>query len=78
MRYAGYPVTAAHADVDSGAEILAAGGSGNRLVGDVTGCSFGYQPGTATRSALLTARLALTRRGESVTLLEQVAMGNPP
>ena len=78
MRYAGYPISATQAAVDSGAEIVAAGGSGHRLVGDVSACNFSYQAGTATRSALLSARITLTRDGESVTLLQQLPVLNLP
>ena len=78
LRYSGHAINAVQAAVDSAAELAAAGGVGHRLAGDVSGCGFSYQPGTSTRSGLLSARLTLSRDGESVTLLQQVAVGNLP
>lgn len=78
IRYSGYPISPAHSDVDSGVEIAGVGGVGHRLAGDVSACSFSYQAGTATRSAVLTARLSVARDGETVTLLQQFAVSNLP
>lgn len=44
----------------------------------VTSCSFRYQAGSETRSALVTLNLTLTHDGESVTLLRQVRLENLP
>ena len=41
-------------------------------------CQFSYAPGTPTRNAVLTARLAVTEAGESITLLEQISVSNLP
>jgi MSHA biogenesis protein MshO len=49
------------------------------VTGHVTACSFTYQTDpTATRSALATLNLTLTRDGEAVTLLRQVHVENLP
>lgn len=44
----------------------------------VSGCVFEYDPGTATRSGLITLRLSVTADGETVTLLHQVHVDNAP
>jgi MSHA biogenesis protein MshO len=41
-------------------------------------CNFSYSAGTATRSALATLNLTLSRDGETVTLLRQVHVENLP
>lgn len=48
------------------------------LAEDVTACAFSYNPGTATRSALVTIRVTLSRNGESVSLVQQVHIANVP
>lgn len=48
------------------------------VTSNVTGCNFTYTPGTATRSALATMSVTLSRDGESVTLLRQVHVENLP
>lgn len=44
----------------------------------VSGCNFHYDPGTATRAALVTISLSLTSGDETVTLLHQVHVDNAP
>jgi MSHA biogenesis protein MshO len=44
----------------------------------VAGCDFTYQAGTTQRGGVATLCLTLTRRGESVHLLEQVHVVNAP
>lgn len=51
---------------------------GRLVANNVTSCEFDYREGTATRRALLTIELALTKEGETVTLLDQVQVPNAP
>lgn len=51
---------------------------GDIVARDVTGCQFEYDPGTATRSALVTLRITLARDGETVTLMHQLHVDNAP
>ena len=77
-RYTGYPLTPNQSDVDTAAELVAAGASADLLVNRVTECRFDYQAGTATRGGLVTLRLAVSRDGEGVSLLQQVHVANLP
>lgn len=70
LRHAGYAPTAAMAVPPAGAAALLAEG--------VTLCSFRVQPGTTTRQGLAALSLALTRDGESVSLLKSVHLPNLP
>lgn len=79
-RYWGYSPRADQTDVDSHSELLAlANPAEHALVADKAAvCQFSYAPGTPTRNAVLTARLAVTEAGESITLLEQISVSNLP
>jgi MSHA biogenesis protein MshO len=44
----------------------------------VSACQFDYDPGTPTRSGLVTLDLTLTQGGEQIRLLHQVHVGNVP
>lgn len=44
----------------------------------IAGCQFDYEPGTPTRSGLLTVRITVAEAGETVTLLEQIHVVNLP
>ena len=59
---------------------LSPGGSRHLLVDQVSRCVFRFQPGTATRGALVTLSITLTDPdlAQSVTLLQQVHMSNAP
>jgi len=70
-RHAGYPISPVQA-------VPPAGGEVQLLATRVSACSFRYDPGSATRSGLITLRLALSEAGESVTLLQQVHVPNLP
>ncbi len=48
------------------------------VAGHVSGCTISYNPGTATRDALVTIALTLTDGGESINLLHQIHIGNVP
>lgn len=79
-RYSGYTITAAHASVDTDAELTGAGAIAARSAQAVSACRFAYQPGTNARSGLIT--IALTLRdadtGEQVRLMHQVHVHNVP
>lgn len=77
-RYQGYPIEASHADVDTDAELAGAGAEASLLTDRVVGCRFDYEPGTATRGALVTLRITLEEDGERVNLLQQIHMSNVP
>jgi MSHA biogenesis protein MshO len=53
-------------------------GAGSLVVDGVTACDFNYDAGDTRRGPLVRLALELTRDGESVTLMHQVAIGNPP
>jgi MSHA biogenesis protein MshO len=44
----------------------------------VSACSFSYDPGTATRNAVVTLRVQVTMDGETVSLTRQVHVENSP
>lgn len=75
LRYAAYPITSVQAappPVD-----------GIPLATRVTGCNFGYEPGSATRAGLVLIRLTvadvnLDGAAEPLTVLEQVHIPNSP
>jgi len=75
-RYAGYAIQSTQPA--STAALVAAGASAGGIATDVAGCQFSYTAGTATRNALATLTLQLTRHGESVELLHQVQLVNVP
>lgn len=56
----------------------AAVSAGTLVTDDVSDCGFRYDPGDANRPGLLVMSLALTRGGESVTLLHEVHVPNAP
>ena len=73
IRYANYSITAAQ-------PVPPAGGNSNLLIDQLASCSMDYNPGTATRSALVTIRITIQDNslGESITLLQQVHVDNQP
>ena len=75
-RYSGY--TIASTQPASAAALLAAGAAAGSVATDVAACQFSYSAGTAHRNALATLTLQLTRSGETVELLQQVQLVNPP
>ena len=77
-RYAGYSITANHADRDSGGELLGAGASATLVADNITSCSVTYTPGTAQRSGLVTLAMSVSEAGETVSLLHQVHVDNVP
>jgi MSHA biogenesis protein MshO len=71
-RHDSYPITPT--------QLLSPGGTTHLLVDHVSRCVFRFQPGTATRGALVSLRITLTDAdlAESVTLLQQVHLSNAP
>jgi len=58
---------------------LAPSGGVNQLLADrIAACTFAYDPGSATRAALVTLSVTVADSGESVTLLQQVHVRNIP
>lgn len=70
-RYDGYAISPVQS-------VPPVGATGRLLADGVSACSFSYDPGTATRSALVTVELALSESGENVRLLQQVHVVNTP
>lgn len=72
-RYAGYSIQGAQ-------PVPPGGGSANLLVNQVANCSFSFDPGSATRAALVTVTLSITDPGlgQSVTLMQQAHVDNQP
>jgi MSHA biogenesis protein MshO len=70
-RRAGYRIEAVPPAVPTG-------GVGAVLARRVTGCRFDYDPGTATRAALVTLELSVAEAGENVTVLQQAHVPNAP
>jgi len=68
-RYSGYPL---------GPIQPTTGTLGSLAAAQVSACNFQYQPGTSSRSALMSLSLTLSNKGERVTLLEQVHISNVP
>lgn len=56
----------------------ALGGSVSVLAENVTNCSFSYTPAVLQRNGLAVLRLSLSKNGEAVELLHQVAILNTP
>lgn len=76
-RYAGYAPTAAQPTDPTAAPLAGAPGVA-RLADGVAACGFRYDPGSPTRSALVTLDLTLAEGGEQARLLEQVHVENVP
>lgn len=68
-RMAGYDFGSELPDDFSGAALIS---------GHVTDCSFDYDPGTATRNAVVTLRLELSSDDERIRLVRQVHVENAP
>lgn len=78
-RYAGYAIQSAQPANAGAAPLSALSGVNNALLTEsVATCSFTYNASASARNALVTLRLTLTRSGESITLLQQVHVGNSP
>jgi MSHA biogenesis protein MshO len=75
-RFSGYSATAGQPTNPAAAPLLAA--SRALLASSVSSCAFLYDPGTATRSGLVSLSLGLSEGTERVSLLEQVHVENVP
>jgi len=80
VRFAGYPFRTNHGDVDSYSDLLGQTGQSHGVVAsDVSRCAMDYDPGSPTRSGLLTIELGLTNSsGDNVRLLHQLHVDNVP
>jgi MSHA biogenesis protein MshO len=74
--YTGYKTTAA--DWGATAPAAAPAGSGSLLVDNVSACSFAYVTGVSASNGLVTLRLSITRKGETITLHHQIHIDNVP
>ena len=83
-RYQNYPITGSHTSVDTHAELTALSGTQSAILTDkISACQFDYDPGSPTRSGLVSLTMTLTENlysghNESITLLEQVHVSNVP
>lgn len=77
-RYAGYSITASHADRNSAAKLLAAGASKTLLADQLSNCSIAYAAGTSQRSGLVSLQIAVADSGETISLLHQIHISNVP
>ena len=77
-RYSGYAIASNQASRDSGPELAAAGALSSQVTEKVSTCGFTYTAGTAQRAGLLTAELAISEAGETVSVLHQVHTDNVP
>lgn len=86
-RYANYAIRADHTDVDSHAELVALNADTALLTNNIEDCEFSYDAGNASRNALLTMNLAMSRARSGVanpagnarvTLLQQAHISNVP
>jgi MSHA biogenesis protein MshO len=76
VQYAGYAIASAQ-PTDPALSPLS-GATAGLLARNLSGCSFSYEAGTLTRAGLLTLELSLADGGETVRLLHQVHVDNPP
>ena len=74
MRYSGYPIVATQPNPPTGiGQVVAV------QADKIASCLFAYDPGSATRSGLVTLEITLTdAMGESVQLMQQVHVDNVP
>jgi MSHA biogenesis protein MshO len=75
LRYAGYPITDSQPSTLAALNALVAP---TVLANNLTGCSFTYNSGALVRSGVVAVRLAITRNGETVSMLHQVSVSNTP
>lgn len=71
-RHSGYAIAAAQP------ETLGALSAGVLLADKVASCIFTYQAGAGKRSGLVLVAMSITESGETISLLEQIHVGNAP
>jgi MSHA biogenesis protein MshO len=72
LRYSGYAISATQPNPPTGV-------TGQVQADKIAGCTFTYDPGTPSRSGLVTLEITLTdAMGESVQLMQQVHVENVP
>lgn len=77
-RYEGYIITADQTDVDTDAELVAAGATSALVVDNLSGCNFAYAPGTPSRSGLVSLAVSITQDNERIALQQQFHVDNIP
>lgn len=79
-RYDGYNYQQNHSTVDTDGELSGLSPvSSGRVATQVSACDINFQPGSSQRGGLITLEISLTdTQGESVSLLQQVHVGNAP
>lgn len=75
-RYSGYSISSTQPA--SLAALDGLGATKALLASNVSACSFAYTAGTLERNGMVTANLAITEEGETVSLLHQVNVVNTP
>ena len=76
LRYAGYAIPPTQPSTLATLNALVAAPA--VLANTLTGCSFTYNPGALVRSGVVAIQLAITRNGETVSMLHQVSVSNTP
>lgn len=80
-RYQNYTTNINHANVDTDAELVAAGEPdfANPLIVDgITACNFTYTPGTPSRSGLVSIGMTISLNNENISLQQQFHVSNIP
>jgi MSHA biogenesis protein MshO len=76
LRYDGYALQATQVDTEAGLDTLLP--VKTVVAKNVESCAFSYDPGTATRNAVVSASVGLLAGGERVRLMRQVQVDNTP
>lgn len=74
-RYDGYTITADQSNVDTDAELTAAGAASALMAQNVSSCQFSFDAGVTN---LLSVALSVSENGESVTLYRKIRVENEP
>lgn len=73
-RFSGYTPSVSQATTPGGFS----GGQDDLLTNQVTACDIRYDPGTATRSGLVTIAITISDGSEQIRLLQQIGVNNAP
>lgn len=79
-RYENYSLNLNQTDVDTAAELIAAGAANPSplVVDGITSCNFTYNSGTPTRGGLVTVGLNVSQDNETIALQQQFHVDNIP
>lgn len=82
-RYDSYPISASHSSVDSDAELIALSATAAVVSNKLSACDFDYDPGSLTRSGLVSFRMTISEsvgsgHSESISLIKQAHVNNAP